>query len=224
MANSAFVAERIRRHWGRASTVVHPPVDLARFAPADTARTYDLLAGAFAPYKRADLAIEACKRLGRRLLVVGSGQEQAKLRAIAGPDVEFLGWVEESELPKLYQGARTLLFPGEEDFGIVPVEAMASGCPVIAFGRGGVLETVGRGASREALADVAYGGVAAVPGGVLFGEQSAESIAAALRLADGTNFEPRALARRAEPFSAEAFDRAFMAAFEAGRAGQASGG
>ncbi len=134
MANSAFVAGRIRRHWGRDATVVHPPVDLARFAPGTGARDYDLLAGAFAPYKRADLAIEACRRLGRRLRVVGSGQEAARLKAIAGPGVEFLGWVGEDALAELYRGARTLLFPGEEDFGIVPVEAMASGCPVIALG------------------------------------------------------------------------------------------
>jgi glycosyltransferase involved in cell wall biosynthesis len=214
IANSAHVAERIRRHWGRTASVVHPPVDLERFSPSRGARDYDLIAGAFAPYKRADLAIEACRRLGRRVRVVGSGQEQDRLRALAGPDVEFMGWVEEAELPALYQNARTLLFPGEEDFGMVPVEAMASGCPVIAFGRGGALETVGRGASEEALATVARGGAAAVPGGVLFGEQTVDAMCEALKLADHMTFDPDALAAQAAPFAPEAFDRGFMAAFE----------
>jgi len=217
IANSAFVAGRIRRHWGRDAAVVHPPVDLARFSPGEGPRDYDLLAGAFAPYKRADLAIEACRRLGRRLVVVGSGQEAARLRAVAGPRVEFRGWIGEAELAALYRGARTLLFPGEEDFGIVPVEAMASGTPVIALGRGGALETVGRGAASADLERVAAGGVAAAPGGVLFGEQSVDAIAAALELADRTAWDPQALAAQAAPFSPEAFDRGFMQAFEAGR-------
>jgi glycosyltransferase involved in cell wall biosynthesis len=218
VANSAHVRKRIARHWKRDATVVHPPVDLDRFSPGDVPRDYDLLAGAFAPYKRGDLAIEACRRLGRRLKVVGTGQEQVRLRAIAGPDVEFLGWVGEDELPALYRGARTLIFPGEEDFGIVPVEAMASGCPVIAFGRGGALETVGRGMDPGSVDTVRNGGLAPAPGGVLFGMQTVDALCDALRLADA---HPRAqghLAAQARPFSPGAFDDAFMRAFEEGRA------
>jgi glycosyltransferase involved in cell wall biosynthesis len=173
-----------------------------------------LLAGAMAPYKRGDLAIAACARLGRGLLVVGSGQEAGRLRREAGPSVEFRGWMDEGELARLFAGARALLFPGEEDFGIVPVEAMASGRPVVAYGRGGALETVGRGASAEALARIAAGGEAIVPGGVLFGTQSAEALARAITLLESQPFDPARLRAQAEPFAAERFDREFDAEFD----------
>jgi glycosyltransferase involved in cell wall biosynthesis/O-antigen ligase len=223
LADSGYVAARIARHWKREAAVLYPPVDLARFAPprvgrgeAGGAGGYDLLAGAFAPYKRADLAIEACRRLGRRLIVVGSGQEEARLRRLAGERVEFRGWVADDEMARLYSGARALLFPGEEDFGIVPVEALASGCPVVAYARGGALETVGRGAPATALAHAVEGGVAAVPSGVLFGAQTVEALCDALRLLDTQHFDPVALRAAAEPFASEAFDRGFLAAFQGG--------
>jgi|GEM_PF-36643 len=216
LADSAHVAQRIARHWGRRADVLYPPVDLARFAPARGARDYDLLGGAFAPYKRADLAIEACRRLGRRLVVVGSGPEETRLRRLAGDGTEFRGWVSDGEMARLYAGARALVFPGEEDFGIVPVEAMASGCPVVAFARGGALETVGRGAPQAALARAAAGGVAAVPNGVLFGTQTADGLCEALGLLDTLRFDPAALRAAAEPFAPEVFDRAFLSALERG--------
>jgi glycosyltransferase involved in cell wall biosynthesis/O-antigen ligase len=216
LADSAHVAERIARHWGRRADVLYPPVDLARFAPTPGAGDYDLLAGAFAPYKRADLAIEACRRLERRLIVVGSGQEETKLRSLAGGSAEFRGWVSDAEMARLYAGARALLFPGEEDFGIVPVEALASGCPVVAFARGGALETVGRGAPRADLARAAAGGVTPVPNGVLFGAQTVDALCDALRMLDTLRFDPESLRASAEPFSSAAFDRAFLAAFERG--------
>jgi glycosyltransferase involved in cell wall biosynthesis len=208
------VAERIARHYGRTARVVHPPVDLGRFAPREGARDYYLLAGAMAPYKNGELAVAACARLGRRLVVVGTGQEERKLRALASPDVEFRGWVSDPEMAELYSGARGLLFPGEEDFGIIPVEAMASGCPVIALGRGGALETVGRGASPEALAAIARGGVCLAPGGALFGEPTAESLVEAMQLLEARPPAPAALRAAAEPFAADRFDREFLAAFE----------
>jgi len=151
--------------------------------------------------------------MGRRLIVAGSGQQTAQLRAMAGSEVEFReGWQDEAALQALYAGARALLFPGVEDFGIMPVEAMAAGCPVIAFGRGGALETVGRGADAAALAAGAVGGIARVPGGVLFGAQSAEAIAAAVRLFEREEFSPRELRLLAEPFSGERFDAEMRAA------------
>ena len=221
IANSAHVAGRIARHYRRSAAVVHPPVAVARFAAAAGAHGSAgdppdrlLLAGALAPYKRGDLALAACRTLDRRLLVVGSGQEGERLRRGAGEGVEFRGWVEEGEMARLLAAARALLFPGEEDFGIIPVEAMASGCPVIAYGRGGALETVGRGADEEALARVAAGGEAKVPGGVLFGEQTVEGLVRAIRLREAHEFDPSALRARAAPFAAERFDREFRAVFE----------
>lgn len=214
LANSRYIADRIARHYHRDAEVVHPPVAIERFAPAGGPRDTYLLAGAFAPYKRGEIAIEACLRLGRRLIVAGSGQEEQRLRRYAGANVEFLGRVSDDEMAALYASARALLFPGEEDFGIVPVEAMAAGCPVIAFGRGGALETVGREATREDRARVEAGGAAVVPGGVLFGRQTTEGMAEAITTFESARFDPLALRERAAPFSTDRFDREFGAAFE----------
>ncbi len=222
IAISAHIAGRIARHYRRPAGVIFPPVDLDRFRPsavratrgAPVAHDRYLLAGALAPYKRGDLALEACRRLGRRLLVVGSGPEGERLRRGVGAEVEFRGWAADAEMAGLYAGSRALLFPGEEDFGIIPVEAMASGCPVVAYGRGGAVETVGRGADPDALARVAAGGEAVVPGGVLFGEQSAEGLGRAIELLETQRFDPTVLSALTAPFAAERFDREFRAAFE----------
>jgi glycosyltransferase involved in cell wall biosynthesis len=215
VANSAFVADRIRRHWGREAQVVHPCVEVERFTPGMGERQYYLLAGAFAPYKRLDLALAAFRLLRRPVLVVGGGQDEARLHALAPPGVTFRAGVTDAELAGIYAGARALIFPGEEDFGIMPVEALAAGTPVIAYGRGGVLETVGRGATPEALARVAAGGVARAPGGMLFGTQSAEAIAEAVRAFEREEYAPRSLAALAAPFSGTQFDAAMRAALTA---------
>ena len=143
IANSNFIADRIRKYYRRDSTVITPFVDLEKFKLWEGPReNYYLVASAHAPYKRIDLAIEACRKLNRRLIVVGSGQNEGRIRELAGTSVEFTGQVSDARLLELYQKARALLFPGEEDFGIVPLEAMACGTPVIAFGSGGAQETV----------------------------------------------------------------------------------
>jgi glycosyltransferase involved in cell wall biosynthesis len=215
IANSAHVAGRIARHYGREADVVHPPVEVDRFSAAAGPREYYLLVGAMAPYKRGELAIEACARLGRRLVVAGAGQMAGRLRRLAGPHVEFRdGWVDDAGMSRLYAGARAVLYPGEEDFGIIVVESLASGCPVIAYGVGGALETVGRNAPRETLERVAEGGSEAVPGGMLFGRQTADSLAEAIRRFEALRFEPATLAALAQPFAAAVFDCAFREVFE----------
>jgi glycosyltransferase involved in cell wall biosynthesis len=224
LADSNHVAERIRRHWGRDAEVVTPPVDVDRFAAGEGPRERYLLAGAFAPYKRGDLAVAACREAGRPLRVAGSGQERARLERLAAPGTEFLGWVREEDMPAVYAGAKALLFPGEEDFGIMPVEAMASGTPVIAYGKGGALETVGRGARAEALATVAAGGVARVPGGVLFGTPTLECLREAIVLFESAQFDPHELRALAAPFAADWFDARFGEAFERGLAASKQGG
>jgi glycosyltransferase involved in cell wall biosynthesis len=216
VACSRHVAGRIRRCYGREADVIYPPVELERFRAAAGPRDCYLLAGAFAPYKRAELAIEACRRLGRRLLVAGSGPAEKRLRRLAGRGVEFLGWVSDAEMAKLYEGARALLFPGEEDFGMVPVEALASGCPVVACARGGALETVGQGVPPEEIERVMRGGIAMAPAGVLFAPQTADALCEAIRALEERSFEPAPLRALAAPFAAAEFDRRFMAVFERG--------
>lgn len=149
IANSRFVAERIRKYYRRDSTVIHPPVDLGDFdideASDHSDAEYYVCAGQLVAYKRVDLAVQAFSRMGKRLVVIGDGPEAARLRAMAGPTIEFLGRVSTAEMRRHFSACRALIFPGEEDFGIVPLEVMACGRPVIAFGRGGARETVADG-------------------------------------------------------------------------------
>ena len=144
IANSTSVAERIRRWWGRESTVVHPPVAVHRFQLDSTVPREDffLLAGRLVPYKRPDIAIRAAAKAGVRLVVAGDGRSRTYCESIAGPEVSFLGPVSEEQLLDLYRRCRALLFPGVEDFGIVPVEAQACGTPVIGLDEGGLRDTV----------------------------------------------------------------------------------
>jgi glycosyltransferase involved in cell wall biosynthesis len=197
VAISRTVQERIRECYGRASVVICPPVDTDFYTPAAVPRDdFYLVVSALAPYKRFDLAVEACARLGRELVVIGSGQDAAKLRARAGPGVSFLGWQPDEVIRDHLRRARALLFPGEEDFGIVPLEAQACGCPVIALGRGGATETV------RPL------GEAADPTGVFFGEQTAGAVIEAVERfeRDADRFDPRAARRQAVLFRRERFE------------------
>lgn len=143
IANSRTVQKRIRECYGRDSCVIYPPVDTAFYTPTYQAREdFYLVVSAFAPYKRVDLAIAACNQLRKRLVIIGQGQDERKLRALAGPTVRLLGWQEADVIRDHYRRCKALLFPGEEDFGIVPVEAMACGALVICYGCGGATETV----------------------------------------------------------------------------------
>jgi glycosyltransferase involved in cell wall biosynthesis len=151
VANSNAVAERISEWWDRQSTVVHPPVDIDRFRVDETVQREDffLIAGRQVPYKRADLAINAAKRAGVRLLVVGDGRHRGALESLAGKETTFLGAVPHSTLVDMFQRCRALIMPGIEDFGIVPVEAMACGTPVLAVNRGGALDYIRPGVNGD---------------------------------------------------------------------------
>lgn len=197
VANSSFVAERIRRYYNRVADVVHPPVDLEAYRLADPPlpRDHYLFVSELVPYKRADLVIEAFRGLDRKLLVVGDGSHREELQKTLPPNVQLLGRVPFEDLPGLYQGARALVFPAEEDFGIVPVEAMACGTPVLAYGRGGTRDSILDGQT-----------------GLFFSSQTAEAIRGAVtRFETAAAFDPAAIARHAEGFSADRFRNAFAA-------------
>ncbi|WP_123025918.1 glycosyltransferase, partial [Mycolicibacterium stellerae] len=151
VANSTAVAQRISQWWDREAVVVHPPVDTVGFAPdpSVTRENFYLLAGRLVPYKRPDLAIAAANKAGVELVVAGDGRAMKQCREIAGPRTTFLGRVPHDELVNLHRRARALLMPGVEDFGIVPVESMATGTPVIALGEGGAVDSVVPGLSGE---------------------------------------------------------------------------
>ena len=172
VANSQFIASRIRKYYGRESRVIHPPVEIAAGYTDTVPGDYYLTVGRLVDYKRFDLAVTTCNQLGRRLKVIGDGPQYNALKKMAGKSVEFLGWVGESEMRAQVAGCRALLFPGEEDFGIVPVEVQSFGRPVIAYASGGALETVRGNLPDEPPADN--------PTGVFFTSQSASSLVGAI--------------------------------------------
>jgi glycosyltransferase involved in cell wall biosynthesis len=194
---SETVAGRIAESYGRPSRVIYPPVDTEFYTPAPVAREpFYVCVSALVPYKRIDVAIAACQRLGRRLLVIGDGPERNRLQRLAGPTVELAGWCSNETIRDQLRRARALLFPAYEDFGIVPLEAQACGTPVIAYGEGGARETV-----LEATPER--------PGtGLFFRPQTPESLAEAILQfeAHPQAFAPNLARRQAERFRVERFE------------------
>jgi glycosyltransferase involved in cell wall biosynthesis len=187
IANSRVVADRIRTHYQREATIIPPPVDLAPFQdtpPAD----YLLTGGRLVPYKRIDLAVRACTALGVPLVVFGEGRDKAALMAQAGPNVRFVGRVSEAERLALFAGCRGFLFPGEEDFGITPLEAMAAGRPVLAYHAGGALDTV-----------------IAEQTGIFFMEQQVDAVQSGITQLLAHPWDAHHTRRHAEQFSRERF-------------------
>lgn len=190
VANSHFVADRIKRIYGRDATVVHPPVDVDFFSGSYEKGDYYLLAGQLIGYKRPDLAIAACVKMGRKIVVIGNGNQRAALERqyAANPLVRFLGRVSDEGLKATYGGAKALVFPGLEDFGIVPVEVQAAGTPVIAYGHGGALETVKEGET-----------------GLFFPEQTVASLCAAIESFESRSWSGDACHANAANFTLQAF-------------------
>jgi glycosyltransferase involved in cell wall biosynthesis len=195
VTNSQHVAGRIRRYYNREATVVHPPVDTDFFHPhAAAPERFVLVVSALVPYKRVDLAIDACRLAGIPLKIVGGGPDRARLEKMSGSHVEFLGQRSNEEIRDLYQRTSMTLMTGEEDFGIVPVESQACGRPVVALGRGGALETV-------------------VPGhtGALVEQQTPDAFAAAIADTMARRFDTAALRAHAERFGRARFGEAMAA-------------
>lgn len=206
LANSQYVAQRIRRYYNRAASVVHPPVDTTFYTPADTAPDrYFLIVAALVPYKRVDAAMKAAQRVGLPLKIVGEGPERARLEAEAGNTVEFLGRVPDDEVRELYRRALAVLVPWEEDFGIVPVEAHACGRPVVALGRGGVLDSVQDGVN-----------------GLLVDNDSEMAWTSALERVAEMSFDAATIRATAERFSRARFQTEILHAVESLLAAPAS--
>lgn len=200
VANSRAVAQRIENLYGRVATVVNPPLDLGRFetdgqpSASSPASPFYLMVSRLLPYKRADLAVEACARLGRRLVVVGSGPAEQRLRSLGGDVVEFRTDISDAELTELLAGCTALIQPGLEDFGFAPLEANAAGRPAIAFGEGGALETVVDGET-----------------GVLFAEQDVGSLIDAVERCESRSWDRATLRSHAESMGEPRFHRAMQA-------------
>jgi glycosyltransferase involved in cell wall biosynthesis len=188
VANSKIVAERIRRAYGRSAEVIHPPIDTKRFRLSGAPENYYVTLSRLVSYKRIDLAIQACTELNRKLLVIGDGPDRKRLEALAGPSVTFLGRVPDDVVECCVSRCRALIFPGEEDFGMAPLEVAASGRPTIAYRAGGAVETV-----VENLT------------GIFFDEQSPEHLAQAIERFELQEWHPELIRQHSEGFSVEVF-------------------
>ena len=190
IAISAEIQRRIAKIYRRESVIIYPPVETTRFAPSNRVGDYYLLVGRLVPYRRIDLLIEAFNVMKRPLLIAGNGRDRERLEAMAGPTVEFLGYVPDDDLPDLLARCRAFMFPGEEDFGIAPIQAMAAGRPVIAYAAGGALETIVDGET-----------------GTFFYEQSVGAIIAAVEGFDADSVETAVCRQQAEKFDTAVFKK-----------------
>ena len=205
IANSKYIARRIQKYWNLSSTVIYPPVDTGRLSPNNKeSEDFYVVFSRFVPYKRIDLAIKACGKLGKKLVVIGAGSQEAELKALAKEafsshqeDVKFTGRISDAEVQNYLQCCKAMIFSAEEDFGIIPVEVQACGRPVIAFGKGGALETVKDGVT-----------------GVFFDKQETESVCTAIRnfeeLSERGTFDTAKIVEHAKSFSSERFRKELL--------------
>jgi glycosyltransferase involved in cell wall biosynthesis len=192
IANSRVVAHRIMRAYGRYAEVIAPPIDIERFQLSSEHDDYYIVLARLVSYKRIDLAVSACTQLGKRLVVIGAGTAMKSLKEEAGPTIEFVGRVSDEEVERYVSRCRALIFPGEEDFGMSPVEVAAAGRPTIAFRAGGAVETVAENVS-----------------GLFFDEQTPESLIEAIGRFEQQEWSPRLIRKHAEDFSREVFHARF---------------
>jgi glycosyltransferase involved in cell wall biosynthesis len=198
VAISTCVRDRIRQFYGRDADVIFPPVDTDRLTPGgNNAWSYDLIVSGLSPLKRIDLAVTVYNRTGVRLKIIGAGTLMERLRGMAKPNIEFLGWLGDDAVRELYRGCRMLVFPGVDDFGLAPVEAQACGRPVVAFAQGGALDTIVEGVT-----------------GVLFHEQTAESLSEAVEKCASMDWNRAAIRARAEYFGIDRFRRELAVSIE----------
>lgn len=192
IAISTGVSHRIKKYYRRDSSLIFPPVDTGYYTPAETVDDYFLVVSRLVAYKRVDLAVEAFNRLGLPLVIIGDGPELDKLRRMAKPNIRVMGRLSDEETRIYYARCKAFIFPGEEDFGITPVEAQAAGRPVIAYGAGGTLDTVKKGVTGE-----------------FFYPQTAEALAAAVAAFEPGRYDPQVIRKHAEGFDTRKFQSAF---------------
>jgi len=193
IANSNFVAKRIKKYYRKESAVIHPPVNVAKFHTSSEQGDYFLIVGRMLAYKKNDIAIKAFNQLGLKLKIIGRGPDYKRLKKMAKDNIEFTGRLSDEDLARTYARARAFIFPQEEDAGITPLEAMACGRPVIAFGGGGALESIVDGKT-----------------GVLFKEQTVVSLSDAIKRSQKISFDPKAIRRHAEGFDKEIFKKEIL--------------